>query len=128
VMISSDAGRRGVPLLHAYSASKFGVIGLAESLAAELAPHVTVNCVCPVGVPGTGMGRQLLDWKTGATGRAPEEVLAGIARELPLGRNATEQDVAGAVLFFLSEAASFITGVALDLDGGAALNRLPGAS
>jgi NAD(P)-dependent dehydrogenase (short-subunit alcohol dehydrogenase family) len=127
VMISSDAGRRGVPLLHAYSASKFGVIGLAQSLAAELAPEVTVNCVCPVGVPSTGMGQQLLAWKTRHTGQDADEVLNGIARGLPLGRNATETDIANAVLFLVSEAADFITGVALDLDGGASLNTLPGA-
>lgn len=127
VIISSDAGRRGVPLLQAYSASKFGLIGLAESLAAELAPAVTVNCVCPVGVPGTGMGQQLLGWKTETTSRAPADVLAGIAQGLPLGRNATEADVAGAVLFLVSESASFLTGVALDVDGGASLNALPGA-
>jgi NAD(P)-dependent dehydrogenase (short-subunit alcohol dehydrogenase family) len=127
VMISSDAGRRGVPLLHAYSASKFGLIGLAESLAAELAPDVTVNCVCPVGVPTTGMGQQLLEWKTGHTGKGTDEVLSGIARSLPLGRNATETDIANAVLYFVSDAADFITGVALDVDGGARLNTLPGA-
>jgi meso-butanediol dehydrogenase/(S,S)-butanediol dehydrogenase/diacetyl reductase len=127
VMISSDAGRRGVPLLHAYSATKFGMIGLAEALAAELAPEVTVNCVCPVGVPSTGMGRQLIAWKTSHTGRAADEVLSGIARGLPLGRNATQKDVADAVLFLVSDEASFITGVALDVDGGAGLNTLPGA-
>lgn len=127
VMISSDAGRRGVPLLHAYSASKFGVIGLAESLAAELAPEVTVNCVRPVGVPSTGMGQQLLEWKTNHTGEDADAVLSGIARGLPLGRNATETDIANAVLFLVSDAADFITGVALDVDGGASLNSLPGA-
>jgi NAD(P)-dependent dehydrogenase (short-subunit alcohol dehydrogenase family) len=127
VMISSDAGRRGVPLLHAYSASKFGLIGLAEALAAELAPAVTVNCVCPVGVPTTGMGQQLLSWKAQETGRAPEEVLSGIARDLPLGRNASEADIAEAVIFLVSESAGFVTGIALDLDGGAHLNALPGA-
>jgi NAD(P)-dependent dehydrogenase (short-subunit alcohol dehydrogenase family) len=126
VMISSDAGRRGATLLHAYSASKFGLIGLAEALAGELAPVVTVNCVCPVGVPTTGMGQQLLEWKSSRTGRAPNEVLAGIARDLPMGRNATEADIANAVLFFVSEAASFITGVALDVDGGASLDIVPG--
>jgi NAD(P)-dependent dehydrogenase (short-subunit alcohol dehydrogenase family) len=126
VMISSDAGRRGATLLHAYSASKFGLIGLAEAIAGELAPAVTVNCVCPVGVPTTGMGQQLLEWKSSRTGRAPDEVLAGIARDLPMGRNATEADIANAVLFFVSEAASFLTGVALDVDGGASLDVVPG--
>jgi len=127
VMISSDAGRRGVPLLHAYSASKFGLIGLAEALAGELAPEVTVNCVCPVGVPTTGMGQQLLSWKARETSQAPDEVLSGIARGLPMGRNASEPDIADAVLFLVSESAGFITGVALDVDGGASLNVIPGA-
>jgi NAD(P)-dependent dehydrogenase (short-subunit alcohol dehydrogenase family) len=128
VLISSDAGRRGVPLMLAYTASKFGMVGLAEALAGELAPAVTVNCVCPVGVPTTGMGRQLLDWKSGHTGRPPDEVLSGIAGDLPLGRNATPADVADAVLFLVSDAASFITGIALDVDGGASLNAIPGAA
>lgn len=128
VMISSDAGKRGVPLLHAYSASKFGLIGLAQALAAELAPEVTVNCVCPVGVPTTGMGRQLLAWKGGRSGKGDEEVLAGIARNLPMGRNATEADIADAVSFLVSDSASFITGVAIDVDGGAGLNTLPGVA
>jgi NAD(P)-dependent dehydrogenase (short-subunit alcohol dehydrogenase family) len=128
VMISSDAGRRGVPLMLAYTASKFGMIGLAEALAGELAPAVTVNCVCPVGVPTTGMGQQLLEWKTGHTGKRPDEVLSGIASDLPLGRNATPADVADAVLFLVSDAASFITGIALDVDGGASLNGIPGAA
>jgi NAD(P)-dependent dehydrogenase (short-subunit alcohol dehydrogenase family) len=127
VTISSDAGRRGVPLLLAYSASKFGLIGLTEALAAELAPAVTVNSVCPVGVASTGMGQQLLAWKAARTGRNADEVLSGIARGLPLARNGTAADVAGAVLFFISDSASFLTGVALDVDGGAHLNTLPGA-
>ena len=126
VTISSDAGHRGFPSLHAYCASKFGLIGLTESLAGELAPGVTVNSVCPVGVASTGMGQQVLSWKVEHTGRTPDEILAGVARGLPLGRGATETDIADAVLFFISEAASFITGVALDVDGGARFGGLPG--
>jgi NAD(P)-dependent dehydrogenase (short-subunit alcohol dehydrogenase family) len=126
VMISSDAGRRGEALLQAYTASKFGMIGLAQSLAAELAPNVTVNCVCPVGVPSTGMGRQMLSWKVRHTGRAPADVLARTARQIPMGRNATAADIANAVLFLVSDAAGFITGVALDVDGGASLDTVPG--
>ena len=126
VMISSDAGKRGVPWLHAYSASKFGVVAITESLAAELAPEVTVNSVCPVGVPTTGMGQMLVAWKSEATGQPAPEVLSGIARSIPLARNASTTDVAEAVLFFVSDSASFITGVALDVDGGSRLNVIPG--
>jgi NAD(P)-dependent dehydrogenase (short-subunit alcohol dehydrogenase family) len=127
VMISSDAGRRGVPRLHAYSASKFGLNAITESLAGELAPAITVNSVCPVGVPATGMGQQMLSWKSNHTGQSPQEVMSRIARSIPLQRNGTPSDIADAVLFFVSDSASFITGVALDVDGGARLNVIPGA-
>jgi NAD(P)-dependent dehydrogenase (short-subunit alcohol dehydrogenase family) len=52
--------------------------------------------------------------------------MAAAARTNPLGRNATEQDVADAVLWFISDEAAFITGVALDVDGGAHLGYIPG--
>jgi NAD(P)-dependent dehydrogenase (short-subunit alcohol dehydrogenase family) len=127
VMISSDAGRRGEPMVTAYSASKFGMVGMGQSLAGELAPAVTVNCICPVGVPTTGMGRQMLSWKMGHTGRQADEVMAGTARKIPLGRNATEADIAAAALYLISEAGGFVTGIALDVDGGASLDALPGS-
>jgi NAD(P)-dependent dehydrogenase (short-subunit alcohol dehydrogenase family) len=127
VAISSDAGRRGFAWINAYTASKFGLVGLVESVAVELAEHqVTVNAVCPVGAPTTAMGQEVLAWKVRATGRSAEEVMAAAARTNPLGRNATEQDVADAVLWFISDEAAFITGVALDVDGGAHLGYIPG--
>ena len=126
VMISSDAGKRGVPWLHAYTASKFGVVGLTEALAAELAPAVTVNCICPVGVPTTGMGQMLVGWKSQSTGQDADQVLASIARSIPMRRNATTSDVAEAVMYFVSDGAGYLTGVALDVDGGSRLNVIPG--
>jgi meso-butanediol dehydrogenase/(S,S)-butanediol dehydrogenase/diacetyl reductase len=128
VSIASDAGKRGFAWIQAYSASKFGLVGLTESLAVELAPdQVTVNCVCPVGCPTTEMGQGVLAWKVQTTGRSSEEVTAAAARTNPLGRNATEADVAEAVLWFVSDEAAFVTGVALDVDGGAHLGFMPGA-
>ena len=129
VAISSDAGRRGFSWIQAYNASKFGLVGLIESIAVELAPdQVTANTVCPVGCPTTGMGQDVLDWKVRRADVTPEEIMAATARTNPLGRNATEADVADAVMFFVSEEASFLTGVALDVDGGAHLGFFPGAS
>jgi sorbitol-6-phosphate 2-dehydrogenase/meso-butanediol dehydrogenase/(S,S)-butanediol dehydrogenase/diacetyl reductase len=127
VAISSDAGKRGFGGIAAYSASKFGLIGLVESVAVELAPSgATVNVVCPVGAPDTGMGKQVLDMKVRASGGDPEAIVAAAAKTNPLGRNATQADVASAIEFFLADEVAFLTGVALDVDGGAHLGFLPG--
>jgi NAD(P)-dependent dehydrogenase (short-subunit alcohol dehydrogenase family) len=127
VTIASDAGRRGFPTQAVYSASKFGLVGLTEAVAAELAAdQVTLNCVCPVGCPTTGMGQEVLREKVERTHRPADAILASAARTNPLGRNATQADVAGAVLFFISEEASFLTGAVLDVDGGARLGAVPG--
>lgn len=127
VAISSDAGRRGFPGITAYCASKFGLIGLVESVAVELAPAgVTANVLCPVGAPSTGMGQQVLAWKVHTTGRSEQEILAAAAATNPVGRNATEADVVAAARFLISDEASFLTGVSLDVDGGAHLGFLPG--
>ena len=128
VMISSDAGQRGFAALAPYTASKFGLNGLMESIAAEVAAdNVTVNCLCPVGCPTTGMGQEVLAEKIRLTGDSPEEIMAKAALTNPLGRNVLETDVSDAVLFLVSEHASFITGVALDIDGGASLGTVPAA-
>ncbi len=127
VMISSDAGKRGFEALAPYTASKFGLNGLMESIAAEVArDNVTVNCLCPVGCPTTGMGQQVLAEKIARTGDTPEAIMARAAKTNPLGRNVVESDVADAVLFLVSEHSSFLTGVALDVDGGASLGSVPG--
>lgn len=127
VAVASDAARRGYPWLQAYCASKFGLVGLCESLAIELAPaRTTVNCVCPASCPTTGMGEQLLRLKAQMTGRAEEEVLATVARSFPLGRFVHEEDVVNAILYFISEEAGFVTGVSLDIDGGEHLGYTPG--
>jgi len=127
VMISSDAGQRGFSALAPYTASKFGLNGLMESVAAEVAgDNVTVNTLCPVGCPTTGMGQEVLAEKIRLTGDSPEDIMARAAATNPLGRNVLETDVADAVLFLISEHSSFITGVALDVDGGASLGAVPG--
>jgi meso-butanediol dehydrogenase/(S,S)-butanediol dehydrogenase/diacetyl reductase len=127
VAIASDAARRGYPFLEAYCASKFGLVGLCESLAVELAPsQVTVNCVLPGSCPTTGMGQMLLRLKAERTKRSEEEVLASIAGSFPLGRYVEEADVVSAIMYFLSEDASFLTGVSLDIDGGEHLGYTPG--
>jgi meso-butanediol dehydrogenase / (S,S)-butanediol dehydrogenase / diacetyl reductase len=129
VTIGSDCSRKGAGRQAAYVASKFGLLGLTESLAAELAADgVTANCVCPVGCPTTAMGQDVLAWKVSQGAMSAEEIIATTAKSNPIGRNATEADVVAASLFFLSEEAGFVTGVALDVDGGAHLGSIPGES
>lgn len=119
VTISSDAGKIGVPMLSSYCAAKFGVIGFSKAIAGELAPHgVTVNCVCPGGVTATQMGEQVLSWLSAKTGKSRDELLAQRARNVPLGRMQTTEDVVSGVIFLISDAGSYITGEALNIDGG----------
>lgn len=127
VTIASDAGRRGFPTQAAYVASKFGLVGFTESMAAEFAPAgVNVNGVCPVYCPTTSMGAEVVEAKVERDSKTADAVIAAAATTNPLGRNATEADVADAAIFLLSEQASFLTGVLLDVDGGARLGSVPG--
>jgi NAD(P)-dependent dehydrogenase (short-subunit alcohol dehydrogenase family) len=129
VSIASDAGKKGFPLISAYCASKFGLIGFSKAIAGELAPFgVTVNCVCPTGVTNTGMGQEVLDYLAAASGKDRSAIVASRSAGIPLGRMGTPDDVTQAVLFLLSDAASFITGEAINVDGGVlSTGVVPGA-
>jgi 3-oxoacyl-[acyl-carrier protein] reductase len=112
VNIGSTAGIRPRPGLAWYNASKGAVNLLSKSMAAELGPDgIRVNAVCPVMSP-TGLIEQFLG--TADTPEARARVIAGI----PLGRMSTPEDVAEATLYLASDAARFITGVELPVDGG----------
>ncbi|MEE9602312.1 MAG: 3-oxoacyl-[acyl-carrier-protein] reductase [Thermoguttaceae bacterium] len=107
INIASVSGLMGNPGQANYSASKAGVIGLTRTVARELAPrNITVNAVAP-GFIATDM--------TAALG---EEIIEQIKKQVPLGRMGQPQDIADAVLFLASEAAGFITGHVLTVDGG----------
>jgi 3-oxoacyl-[acyl-carrier protein] reductase len=111
ILISSTSGQRGEAFYSHYSASKGGIISFTKSLALELAPHgVLVNCVAP-GWVATDM--------TAETFASPER--AAIEATIPLGRPGEPKEIAGAVVFLASEAASYITGEILNVNGGAVL-------
>ena len=112
INIGSTAGLRPRPGLTWYNASKGAVNLLSKSMAAELGPdNIRVNAICPV-MGATGLIEQFLGVPDTPENRA--KVIAGI----PLGRMSTPQDVANAALWLASDAAQFITGVELPVDGG----------
>lgn len=107
INMASVSGMMGNPGQVNYSASKAGVIGLTRTVSRELASrNITVNAVAP-GFIATDMAAKL-----------GEEVLEQIKKQIPLGRLGHPQDVSDAVLFLASEAAGFITGHVLTVDGG----------
>jgi meso-butanediol dehydrogenase/(S,S)-butanediol dehydrogenase/diacetyl reductase len=119
VNISSDAGKKGYALISTYVASKFGVVGLTQSLAAEYGPFgVTVNAVCPATVSETGMGQKVLEQKVRLFDKPADRVLADGASSFPLRRLGTVADVADTILFLISESAGWISGESINIDGG----------
>ena len=121
INISSTSGVRGSAEHSAYSATKFGEIGLTQSWARELAKHqIRVNAVCPGNVlRGSGIWtREYREAVARKLGIGAEEVDDYYIRRVPLGRPCTIEDVAGMVVFLASEGASYITGSTHLVDGG----------
>jgi meso-butanediol dehydrogenase / (S,S)-butanediol dehydrogenase / diacetyl reductase len=120
---ASGQARQGFIYTPHYAASKFAVVGLTQSLAKELAKDgITVNAYCP-GIVGSDMwdyndrewGRLLGDYK-------PGELMAEWVAAIPLGRAGTNDDVADLLLFLASDAAKYITGQTINVDGGMFMN------
>jgi 2-hydroxycyclohexanecarboxyl-CoA dehydrogenase len=112
VNVASDAGRVGSMGEVVYSACKAGVIGFTKSLARETARRgVTVNCVCP-GPTETALLDEVRSSDRGA------KVMQAVGRAIPLGRFGTPDDVAGAVAYFASDEAAYVTGQVLSVSGG----------
>jgi len=109
IQISSIAGKNFLPNCSNYCASKAGVIGFTREAARELAPHkITVNAVCP-GVIETHM--------TEAARNNPA-MMEKWMREIPMKRLGQPEEVAGLVAFLASDEAAYLTGQALNVDGG----------
>lgn len=113
VNLASDAGLIGEIGLAVYCASKGGVVNLTRALALELAPEVRVNCVCPGYVDTDMVRRDVID-----AAKDPKAAEAALAASAPLGRIAAPSEIATAILYLASDAARFVTGAALQIDGG----------
>ncbi len=118
INISSLAGRLAQPQYGGYTPAKFGVIGLTQMLALELAPHrVTVNAVCP-GSTDTDMMDGTFRRTGERLGIPFEMVKEGVKRFIPLGRQGDPAEIAAAVAYLASPLAGYITGQAINVDGG----------
>jgi NAD(P)-dependent dehydrogenase (short-subunit alcohol dehydrogenase family) len=113
VNLASDAGLIGEVGLAVYCASKGGVVNLTRALALELAPQVRVNCVCPGYVDTDMVRRDVIE-----AAADPAATEAALAASSPLNRIATPEEIATAILYLASDAARFMTGSALQIDGG----------
>ena len=108
---ASTAGLRPRPGLTIYNASKGAAITMTKSMAVEFAPDkIRVNCLCPV----AGETAMLADFMGGDTPENRTKFKASV----PLGRLSLPEDIANAALYLCSDEANFITGVALEVDGG----------
>jgi NAD(P)-dependent dehydrogenase (short-subunit alcohol dehydrogenase family) len=114
--VSSQAGKRGFPFLGPYCAAKAGVILMTQTMALELGPAgIAVNAVCPGTVDTDLMNKDsMFENLMGG----PEGLAAYIAREIPLGRLQSAEEIASAICWLLSESAAGVTGEALNVSAG----------
>ena len=117
--MSSQSGKAGNSHYAAYCASKFGVIGLTQSLALEFAREgIRVNALCPGAVFTSLWDDQHIGEYARKRNMRPEDVEAYLADKVPVGRLCTPQDVARTALFLATDEAEFIIGQAINITGG----------
>jgi NAD(P)-dependent dehydrogenase (short-subunit alcohol dehydrogenase family) len=117
---ASTSGLTGSPWSPTYSAAKAGVIGLARSLAKRHAKDgIRVNAICP-GAIDTPMLRVFVNRpdQPGHNEADPEALIKAAVTRNPMGRAARPEEIAEAAVFLLSDKASFVTGIAMPVDGG----------
>jgi len=116
VNMSSELGLVGFPFYSAYCASKGGIIAMTRALAIELAPTIRVNCICPGAVSTPMLERE---FRTSlSAGEDMEAAKRKFAKRYPINRLGVPSDVAKAALYLASDDSSWVTGIALPVDGG----------
>ncbi|MGJ9385016.1 sorbitol-6-phosphate dehydrogenase [Salipaludibacillus sp. CF4.18] len=119
IQINSKSGKVGSKHNSAYSASKFGGIGLTQSLALDLAEHnIRVNSILPGNLLDSPMFQSLIPQYAKKLDIQEDEVLDVYKSKVPLNRGCTYDDIANAVIFYASEKASYMTGQSINVTGG----------
>ena len=120
--MSSQSGKVGNSHYAAYCASKFGIIGLTQSLAVEFAGEgIRLNALCP-GVVMTPLWDKMVGDYARKRNLKPEKVPRYLESKVPMGRLCTPEDVTRAAIFLASDEAAYITGQALNLSGGTVMH------
>ena len=118
INVSSIAGKTGMVSRSAYSSSKWGMIGLTQSVAMEVGKYgIRVNCIAPGAVEGDRQTR-ILRRVSQASGRPLEELEAAVGARVALGRMVKAEEIAGVAVFLASEQSSGITGQTINCDAG----------
>jgi len=118
ICLTSVAARQPIAGLILSTTARAGVLGFSKCLSDELAMEgITVNAVCP-GYMRTDRVTDLVEQRAAQTKRSTDQVLAGYVADTPVGRMGEPDELAAAVAFLASEKAGYITGVALQVDGG----------
>lgn len=120
IQINSKSGKKGSYKNSAYAASKFGGIGLTQSLALELAEYgIRVNAICPGNLLDSPLWvDSLFDQYAQTRGMTVDEVRAHYINQVPLKRSCTYDDVCNVLTFLVSEKANYMTGQAINVTGG----------
>jgi sorbitol-6-phosphate 2-dehydrogenase len=131
IQINSKSGKRGSAANSAYAASKFGGIGLVQSVALEMASHgIRCNAICPGNLldsplwtdPARGLFVQYLKAGKVPGAKTVDDVRQYYVNQVPMKRGCSYEDIGNAVVFLSSDASSYITGIALSVTGGQEMN------
>ena len=131
IQINSKSGKKGSAANSAYAATKFGGIGLVQSVALEMAPHnVRVNAICPGNLlesplwtdPTKGLFVQYLNAGKVPSAKNVEDVRKHYVNQVPMKKGCTYEDVCNALVFLASDQSGYITGIGLSVTGGQEMN------
>ncbi|HEX5397848.1 MAG TPA: SDR family NAD(P)-dependent oxidoreductase [Verrucomicrobiae bacterium] len=131
IQINSKSGKKGSAANSAYAATKFGGIGLMQSVALEMAPHgIRCNAICPGNLldsplwtnPNNGLFMQYLEAGKVPGAKTVEDVRQFYINQVPMKKGCTYDDVCNALIFLASDAAGYLTGISLSVTGGQEMN------